>query len=473
MKLKFLFILFLATGLFLSFRIANAQVEKTLSPELENCLKEKMGESLFNQIKSGAKQPSSEEAKKGEVCFQKYGKELQNRESGDKQRDMNFEATTDACLQKKLGSGYKDKLKQAKSREEGERIMGQAKECFSGGEREKVPPEVKQCIIKNAGEAEANKMFSGERPSSDSAVYKKLEGAGCFKSFKHGSGKMADVPEDKRQCIEGVMGNMTEEPTEEQKKLVGEKCFGGGGPDGQGRSQLPAAVESCLKEKMGNSFMEKSKESFTEEERNSAGECFRQNNFQPEGASNSRRPEMSESTKQCIEKIIGQPLNGPINVGDSAKNQINTECFGGKADEMTGEGGAAGKTRQEVDSCASRITGGAPGPYSAEIQARLNKECYSEQQTAAGDNPRANPDKQACIDRIAGDTSVQMTYEEKQAKINAECFAAERYGQPKDEAYDSGASQQGAPGTRPGGCADDACVQQYCQANPGACGPRP
>ncbi len=452
-----------------------AEENNKLNPELSKCLKEQIGDKIFEEIKSGERQPTAEEGKKGEICFQKYGQDMGFGKDG-KPKDLNFSPDTDSCLKKKLGSDYKDKLAKVKSREEGERIMGEAESCFGGpGGKEKMPDSVRQCIIKTAGEAEANKMFSGERPSSDSAIFKKLENAGCFKDFSHRGGPGGEnLSPEKQKCIEGIMGKMDAEPTEEQKKQVGEKCFGGG-PGG--RPQLPEAVESCLREKLGSSFMDKPKESMSPEEKNLAGECFRKNNFQPEGGNpGNKGPEMSAESKSCIEGIIGQPLNGPINIGDEAKNRINKECFGGKADQITGEGGPRGATKQEANECANRVTGGAPGPYSEEIQQRLNRECYSEQQTPNNDNPRANPDTQACVDRIASDTSVQMSYEEKQAKINTECFKGERYGEaPRDDSQSgpnpADGTTQGSTG--PGGCTTKECAEQYCQANPGACSGQP
>lgn len=479
MRRKLIIVLLFICGLvLLNLKFDNVQAEEKfkLNADLSSCLKEKMGEKVFEEIKSGSRQPTPEEGKKSEICFQKYGQDMGFSKDG-KPKDLNFSPDTDTCLKKKLGNNYKDKLAKAKSREEGDRIMGEAKSCFGGpGGKEKIPDSVKQCMIKTVGESEANKMLGGERPSKDSAIYKKLEGAGCFKSFGHGEGGGGEnIPPEKKKCIEGIMGDITSEPTEEQKRQVGEKCFGGG-KEGD-HPKIPAEVESCLKDSMGDSYKTVSPDSMSEEQRNKAGACFSKHGFNPEGSNpGGNKPSMSDDSKKCIEGIVGQPLSGPMDVSDDLKNRINKECFGGKADEITGEGGPRGKSKQDIDSCANRITGEAEGPYSAEIQQKLNKECYSEQQTPAGDNPRAKPDKQACIDRIASDTSVQMSYEEKQSRINAECFKEERYGDaPRDDSQSGpNPTGQSAPNQAgPGGCTTKECAEKYCQENPGACNGTP
>ncbi|MFA5926610.1 MAG: hypothetical protein WCT32_02025 [Patescibacteria group bacterium] len=454
-----------------------------LGPELAACLKEKMGEETYGAIKSGVRQATSDESKKGEECFAKFGSPL--KKSGQKKSKAEFSDKTKTCLAQALGSDYESKLQNADST-----TRAKAQSCFGseGDESKKIPDSVKKCVIQNAGETEANKMFAGERPSEDSEIYKKLDGAGCFKSFQHGGskGKMEDVPEEKRSCIKKIMGDENNEPTDDQRQRVGKECFGGQKEGDSSRQKLPSNVESCLKENVGSSYRDKSPETMSAEEKDKASECFSKNNFQPEGSNpRGKAPSMSESTKSCVEGITGQSISGSMNFTDDVKNKINSQCFGGKADTITGEGGARGKSQDEQNSCVRNIVGDSPGPYTGTIMDRLNTECYTEQQTEKNDNPRATSDSQACVARLSSDTSIQMSYEEKQAQINKECFSNLNYGKAKDEAYDSGQTG-GAPGSsergsrpeesanrsRPGGCQDDACVQQYCAANPGACGSR-
>lgn len=417
---------------------ARAEERPEINPQLASCLKEKMGAETYDAIKSGTQKPTEDEGKIGEECFTKYGTQLK---TAPKQNvKPQFSATAKTCLKQKLGDDYEDQFKNIKSDVEGKSLAEKAKSCFGDKEgKGDIPPSVKQCIVKNVGQNEADKMFQGDKPSKDSDIYKKLDGAGCFKGFQSGGGKgkMEDIPPEKRQCIEGIMGNVNGEPTEEQKQLVGTKCFGGSKPGEGSHQALPENVEKCLKAGLGDSFKDKSPDAMSAEEKNKAGECFKQNNFQPEGTdAGAKAPGMNETTKQCIEKLTGKPLSARPEIDDNTKSRINSECFAGKADKITGEGGASGRSKDEQQSCVKNIAGDNPGPYTGALADRINKECFHEQQTEKNDNPRAQSDKQTCVDKLSNDTSTKMTYEEKQAQINKECYSDLKYGQPNGGSFD-------------------------------------
>ncbi len=432
------------------FKVSAEEAGK-MDSELLSCLEKEMGKETVEAIKSGARQPTAEDGKKGETCFKQYGSPI--KQTAKKQQDLNFSDQTAKCMEKTLGANYKEQFQKAGSESEGRKLAEKAKSCFGGssGEQGKIPDEVKQCITNTIGETEANKMFGGNRPDQNSEVYKKIESAGCFKNMGRDSkGKIENIPEDKRKCIEGIMGQVNAEPTEEQKQQVGAKCFGDSKKGESSRQRLPEAVESCLKEKVGASYQDKSPGNMTAAEKNGANECFQKYGFRPEGGERAREeapPAMNDGVKSCIERVTGQSMSGRPTLSDDQKNAINSQCFSGKADEITGEGGARGKNKEEQNSCVKNIAGDNPGPYTGEIMARLNSECYGEKQNSTNSNPRATDDKQACVARLSADTSVQMTYEEKQAQINKECFFDLNYGKTKDEAYDSSRSGSGDNGT--------------------------
>ncbi len=449
-----------------------------LSPELVACLKQQMGSDVFAQLSTGTTEPTADQAAKGEVCFKQFGspagKEVGN--APKREAPPQFSADTAACMKKALGDDYQQQILNATSESAGAALRSKAKSCFgtAPANADKVPDTVKQCMVNTIGQNDADKLFGGSRPDSSSDVYKKLDSAGCFKQFNHGmddhgGSRAQNIPADKRQCIERIMGSITAEPTEDQKKEVGKQCFNGGevghSNDGE-HASLPKAVEECLRGAMGDSFQTASPDSLSESDKQKASACFQKHQFQPPGAGQGSRPDLSSDAKSCIEKHLGKSLSGDVQIDDATKDSIGKECFKG----VRPPGGSAPNiSNQDRSACEAKISAEAGGTITDAVKTRILNECHG-----GGQDPNSGPQSEsskACADRVVAGIKDQLPQEEVQRKVNEACYASQNYGKPKvDDGTNHGAPPPGAdaqPGTKPEDHPNDGGA--YCAQNPDAC----
>lgn len=387
---------------------------KPLDPQLISCLKEQVGEDVFEIIKTGSRKPSDEEIKKGEICFQKFGApQFQGPKKPPQKSD--FSPQTAACLEKTVGVNFTDQMTAIRSHDEAEEFKTKTKNCFGmpppQGEGDQENPEelqkTKDCLVAAVGQAQVDKMFTGEKPEPGSEMFNKIESSGCFKkmNFRPKDGPKENLSPETEKCLREVLGDnfMKEgdnEPSEDKKREAGEKCFGGRGPDdqeqGPGRMSLPAEVESCLKAKVGERYKQ-GPDSLSESEKQSMGECFQKNNFQPMGdRGQQNKPEinMDPATKACIEKVTGDIKNQPT---EDQKKQISEECFkrpepsqnfnnpqnqppnqGMINPEFKNPEGGNPPPMQD-NSCVKNIIGDQKEPLPQELRDRIEKECFGSQ----------------------------------------------------------------------------------------------
>lgn len=434
---------------------AQSSSENKLNPQLASCLEQKMGSAVFAEIKAGTRKPTEPEKKAGEECFARFGQDMMRGQEDRGKKNLDFSPETDKCLQQKLGADYKTKLQNSKSRDEGEKIMSQAKDCFGEhGKRDgkELPESVRVCVEITVGKAGAEKMFQGQRPAKDSAEMKKIESAGCFAGFNRGQGKPGEdknIPADKKKCIEDIMGSVQADPTDAQKEEVGKKCFGGDKPGERGGDegrQLPKEVESCLQASIGDNFKSKSPEKFSQDEREKANSCFSKSNFTPQGSKpGEKRPQMNEETSNCIARVSGKTMSAR-DFDDDTKGKIDKECFGGR-------GGPEGQNRPA----------GERPP-----------------------NPKLTTQSKDCENGVIAGIKEQLPPGEVEKRVNEQCYKGERFGEaPKtnDHSQPPSGGQYSPPNSDDGGRGIQDDLQQrqrpsgetgddggkYCQENPTVC----
>lgn len=459
--------------------LALAAPPATLSPELVSCLQTQVGASVIDEISSGARQPTEAEANQSETCFKQYGSPIAKDKPEIRDQMPQFSTGTASCLKKTLGEDYQKQLSNVSSETEGSVLRQKAGVCFDKDANQsrdgKIPDAVKSCIIKAVGQAQFDVMLKGDKPQAGSDLFKKLEGAGCFKQLKHEGAPLKDLPDDKRKCIEGIMGSAAAEPTEAQRQEVGKKCFAGQG-EGNHTSdhpQLPDDVKKCLEGAVGQAFQSKSPDSLTDDERALAGACFKQNDFKPEGGPRGEAPKMDKSVKDCIKSVTGHAVEERFEINDDTKNTVNQQCFGGRGGP---EGGSAiKKTNTELNDCTDKIVASSGGTVTPAVKERILKECH-----AGGEDPNKSlnqsqpitSDKSDCTARVVAGITDQLPQEEVQKRVNEACYADRNYGKPQVDDGTNHASGADTTRSAPPAGTDDGGA--YCAQNPAACtGPKP
>ncbi len=435
------------------------------SAELTTCLKNKLG-SAYAEIASHDREPTEDELEKGEPCFEQFGPKQDPAQV--KPANLNFAPGTEKCLKEKLGENFKAEFAGQKTKEQAKAFRAKTKDCFgrnvAGNGPPELPAEVKSCIVGAVGESAAAEMFKGKPPEPGSELFKKIEGAKCFKNFGPPPGHdRPELPAEKKACVEKIMGQsfdeMRNEPTEEQKQQIGKECFGGGpgGPGGPG-GQMPAEVQSCLNDAFGDRLedLKKGPEFLTDEQKQKAEGCFSKHGFRPGGpdgpGGGPGGPELSEDKRKCVEEVLGGDFKSKEPT-EEQKREMGQKCFGGGGPGGPGgpPGGPGGNLPPEKQACVEKIMGTAGGAPSEEQKQQIGKECFGGGGPGGPGEPSGPPPgdqggqggpKNECADRITGG---QPPTADQQAQIGRECFGGQTQGQPPE-----GANQPG-PGGPPQG----------------------
>lgn len=285
-----------------------------------------------------------------------------------------------------------------------------------------MPPEVQSCLNEAFGDQlddlkKGPEFLTEEQKSKAGECFKKHNfnpggehGGPGGPGGPNGGPQLSD---EARACVEGIMGKLDgpKEPTEEQKQRIGKECFGGqggpGGPRGPGGpppgADLPADKRECVERIMGKPTEGQRVEPTEEQKQQIGRECFG-NQGGPGGPGGPgpngeppRRPDGQPGPKnECVERITGgQPPS------DDQQKQINRECFsaqgqpgnpgpGGpppQGDQRPGNSGPggpppgstsgsqSGQPQPVKNDCADRITGGYPP--TEEQRKQIDRECFN------------------------------------------------------------------------------------------------
>ncbi len=217
--------------------------------------------------------------------------------------------------------------------------------------QEKLPTEIKNCLIEKLGESAFNEIISGSRAPTDE---EKEKGAPCFEKKPLIKKKpTVNLPSTVRECIKQILGKypeeITEEPSEELKAKIDSQCFASqekhkGVPS---VIKFPRETMECIKNLLGADKFERlleGKYEPTYDEKAKIGPaCFNM----PPPPSEEEIKQLSTEERQCIERILGHPINSFAG-GPPTKEQmrrIGEECFGGRG---PGEGPGQGPEGQEA-----------------------------------------------------------------------------------------------------------------------------
>jgi len=184
---------------------------KHMPQEAKNCFISKLGETALNEIISGEREPTAEEKQKSSSCFQNMFKE---------NKKIAVKSNVKDCIKKNVG---KD-LEEIGELTDEQRVKIDS--CFIDAKTGAIafPAETKKCIVSVVGEARAEAIMKDGEPSEEEKL---LIGPKCFGMKPPKDAGMDKVSPEQQSCIQGITGKKMAQPTEEQKKEIGQKCFGG------------------------------------------------------------------------------------------------------------------------------------------------------------------------------------------------------------------------------------------------------
>lgn len=412
---------------------ALAQTESTpppISDETLACLKAGLGETVYAALKNGEQDLTDSQQDIADGCFEKNQPAGQAPAPADPST-LKFAPATEECLKKTLGDNYKQQMASVTSKEQGKSLRAKTKDCFgskvtkqnqqgpgaNGDGPPGIPDNVRECIIKAVGKAQAEEIFSGDLP--DGSVADTIEQAGCFASFgpppAEKDGKAPQMSQESIDCFKRVTGTTPDKrPALKKTQLeqLNKECFKGGnpgGPNGKGAPALPDNVKACFSASgLDISLLTKGPDFLTEDQKQKVGSCFQKNNFQPNGGPNGpgnpgnpgpggQPPNMSDEARKCIEGIAGGSLEKQPNLSEEQRRRIGQECF-------KGQGGPGG-----------------PGPGGKMNQAGPGN--------PGGPGPNLPDDKRLCVESIVGTSQPGVFTEDQKRQVQEKCFGGQG-GQP-------------------------------------------
>ena len=242
------------------------------------------------------------------------------------------------------------------------------------------------------------------------------------------------------ECIVSVIGRSPQSPddlTNEERRLVGQQCFGGQGgprnpeqrgqPRGEGPGDLSDEDLQCITDTIGR--LPAGPDDFSDEEKRLLGRaCFTGRGGPGDGrGGNERLPgenDLDEATLQCIEENLGRLPFGPEDMTDVEKRLIGQACFGG--DRGPGSGGPDDISDEElqciVDTIGRLPTG--PDDFTDQEKRLIGRACFANQ---GGPDDLDDESFQCVIDTLGRmPEGPEDMSEEERRLVGRTCFAGER-----------------------------------------------
>ena len=265
------------------------------------------------------------------------------------------------------------------------------------------------------------KCFAGQHRGGAGTTGGGPSGAG-----DHDDGR-GELNEETLQCIVDTIGRVPEGPedlTNEEKRLLGQKCFRSdheGGPDGSGRPGGPGDLDEetlqCITATIGR--LPEGPDDLSNEEKRRIGQaCFGERHGGPGGPG-----DLDEETLQCIVDTIGRLPEGPDDLSNEEKRRVGQACFAGEHGGQGGPGGP-GDLDEETLQCIVDTIGRLPeGPddLSNKEKRRVGQACFGGDHGGPGDLDQETLD---CIVNTIGRLPSgpdDLTNEEKRL-IGRACF---------------------------------------------------
>ena len=243
-----------------------------------------------------------------------------------------------------------------------------------------------------------------------------------------GPGDGGDLNQQTIQCIISTVGRMPshgDDFTEDEKRLVGQNCFGNQSGthqdiDGTERRVEPTAcIESTIGRRLGPGF-----EPTEEEKRLIGAACFGDHGGGPGGSDGPG--DLDEATIRCIESTIGRRLGPGFEPTEEEKRLIGAACFGD-------HGGGSDGPDAEILLCIEGTIGRLPAnefDLNDQEKIRIARVCFNE------DIP--DDDTIQCIVDTLGylpDGPQFMSAAESQA-VGQNCFGDAVHEEPDQETLD-------------------------------------
>lgn len=311
----------------------------------------------------------------------------------------------------------------------GTRGPGQGGQPRDGGPGD-LSDEDLQCITNTIG-----RLPSGPDDLTDDE--KRLLGRACFQGEHggpggspggsqrggHGGPQGGELDDATLQCIQENLGRLPLGPhdmTNEEKRLIGQACFGGhGGPgDGDRRGRGPSNITDeelqCITDTIGR--LPTGPDDMTDEEKRLVGRaCF---------ARDGGPGDLDDATFQCVVDTLGRMPSGPEDMTEDERRLVGRTCFAGQGGP--GHGGGDGPNEEQMQ-CIIDTIGRAPtGPddLSQEEKRLIGRACFGGGHE--GPEDLSDEARQCVIDQLGflPDGPGNLTDEQMDLVMTA-CFAGE------------------------------------------------
>ena len=191
---------------------------------------------------------------------------------------------------------------------------------------------VLQCIIATIGRVPAGEddLSDDERRKVGERCFGQHDLRGTQGGEPRGSNGPGDLDEQTLQCIISVVGRLPADEhdlTNEEKRAVGQRCFAGhdGGRDrSDGPGRLTAQEEQCIIRVLGR--MPSDEHDLSNEEKRLLGQkCFAGQH----GGDRGGPSDLDQKTIKCIVDTIGRMPAHRDDLTDDEERRIGQACFGG------------------------------------------------------------------------------------------------------------------------------------------------
>lgn len=163
-----------------------------ISSEVEACLRYEVGDTAFEEINGGLREPTEEEMRRGEKCFGEFDKSniRYQTESNDLEEDIK------SCLRLALGDTRFDEIKTGndptlEERDKIERCFGASPVPFQSRPEFELPVEIESCLKDAVGDERFNEINSGV---SEPTEEERDKGEACFEKLNDTQASFLPAP---------------------------------------------------------------------------------------------------------------------------------------------------------------------------------------------------------------------------------------------------------------------------------------
>lgn len=176
-----------------------------LSDGVEECLRHEVGDLAFEQINSGLREPTEEEMRRGEKCFEgKYESEIRYQTD-----ERELAQDVENCLKLAIGEEKFEQIKKGiaqptlSEREKVERCFGASPQPFQGRPKFEIPSEIDACLRESVGLERYEAIKSG---MSEPTEEERVKGEQCFDKLNGTQVNFLPAPPEQVPYLTSVPG---------------------------------------------------------------------------------------------------------------------------------------------------------------------------------------------------------------------------------------------------------------------------